>query len=34
MPSLEGKALGDRLKSLETEWIDSGFKLTKAELLK
>lgn len=33
MPAYEGAALGDRLKSLETQWIASGFSLTKGQLL-
>lgn len=33
LPEVQGKALGDRLKALETAWIDSGFTLTKAALL-
>ncbi len=33
MPDLQGKALGDALREKEQRWIDSGFALTKAELL-
>ena len=33
MPELEGPALGQALKDLETRWITSGFKLTKTDLL-
>ena len=33
MPKLSGKALGDHLKQLEQQWIESGFKLTKDQLL-
>ena len=33
MPALEGKALGDRLKVLESDWIASGFTLTRKDLL-
>ena len=33
MPDLQGKALGDALRDMEKRWIDSGFALTKAELL-
>ena len=33
MPSLQGAALGARLKELEARWIASGFALTKEELL-
>ena len=33
MPDLQGPALGARLKHLEAEWIRSGFKLTKEQLL-
>ncbi len=33
MPVLSGKALGDKLKSLESIWIASGFTLGKDELL-
>ncbi len=33
MPELSGPALGQRLKQLETEWINSGFALSAAELL-
>ena len=33
MPTLQGPALGARLKELEARWIASGFTLTKAALL-
>ncbi|MDA9208320.1 CCA tRNA nucleotidyltransferase [Octadecabacter sp.] len=33
MPAFTGKALGDRIRFLETEWINSDFELTKSELL-
>lgn len=33
MPGLQGKALGERLAQLETLWIDSGFALTRDQLL-
>ena len=33
MPSHQGKALGDKLRALETRWIASNFTLTKADLL-
>ena len=33
MPRLTGKALGDRLKELEDQWVASGFRLTRADLL-
>ena len=33
MPELSGPALGAQLKQLEQRWIDSGFMLTRAELL-
>ncbi|RUS59599.1 CCA tRNA nucleotidyltransferase [Pseudorhodobacter sp. E13] len=33
MPRLQGKALGDALRDAEQRWIDSGFALTKADLL-
>ncbi len=33
MPALSGPALGNRLKHLESRWIDSGFTLTREELL-
>ncbi|OWY13122.1 CCA tRNA nucleotidyltransferase [Thioclava sp. F34-6] len=33
MPRYEGKALGDTLKTLEARWIDSGFTLTREDLL-
>lgn len=33
MPALGGKALGDRLTSLEQAWIESGFGLSKKDLL-
>ena len=32
-PELEGKALGDRLKELESRWIASGFKLSRDQLV-
>ena len=32
--TFQGKGLGDRLRALETEWIRSGFQMTKSELLK
>ena len=32
-PALSGKALGDRLRELETCWIESGFILSKSQLL-
>lgn len=34
MPALQGPALGARLKALEKHWIDSGFALTRDDLLK
>lgn len=34
MPALSGPALGQRLKALEAEWIASGFRLTRDELLR
>lgn len=34
MPALEGPALGAALKTLEADWIASGFTLDKADLLK
>ena len=34
MPKLSGKALGDRLAALESEWIASGFTLSRVELLR
>lgn len=34
MPELKGPALGARLKSLEKQWIDSGFALTRDDLMK
>lgn len=33
MPELSGAALGERLKQLETDWIASGFALTREALL-
>ena len=33
MPTYQGKALGDRLRLLEQQWIASGFSLTRQELL-
>ena len=33
MPALDGPALGKALKSAEQRWIDSGFTLTKTDLL-
>lgn len=33
MPALRGRALGDRLKELETDWIASGFTLSREALL-
>lgn len=33
MPTLSGKALGDRLRMLEQRWIASGFSLTRDQLL-
>lgn len=33
MPAYSGKALGDKLKSLETAWIESRFSATKGALL-
>ncbi len=34
MPAYQGPQLGEKLKSLEQRWIDSGFILTDVELLK
>lgn len=34
MPDLSGPALGDALKALETQWIESGFELSRDDLLK
>ncbi|MBN7783443.1 CCA tRNA nucleotidyltransferase [Ponticoccus gilvus] len=34
MPALSGKALGDRLRALEAQWIASGFALSREDLLK
>lgn len=34
MPELGGPALGVRLKELETRWVESGFALTRDDLLK
>jgi len=33
MPALQGAALGDRLRALENRWADSGFTLTREQLL-
>ena len=33
MPRFQGAELGARLKALETKWVDSGFKLTREQLL-
>jgi len=33
MPAYQGKALGDRLAKLETEWLASEFELTKTDLM-
>ena len=33
LPGLEGAALGQRLRQMEQRWIESGFTLTKADLL-
>lgn len=33
MPALSGKALGDTLRALETEWIASGFSANREDLL-
>ena len=33
MPALQGRDLGQRLMELESRWIESGFTLTRAELL-
>ncbi|MFP4406086.1 CCA tRNA nucleotidyltransferase [Rhodosalinus sp.] len=33
MPVYEGAALGDKLEELERRWIDSGFRMTREELL-
>ena len=33
MPGLSGKALGERLKEIEAEWIASGFTATREALL-
>lgn len=33
MPRLTGPALGKHLRQLETRWIESGFTLTREELL-
>lgn len=33
LPDLSGPALGQRLKELRQRWLDSGLRLTKAELL-
>jgi hypothetical protein len=33
MPAYMGKALGDRLKRLESAWIKSKFEMTKTALL-
>ncbi|MFT3690039.1 CCA tRNA nucleotidyltransferase [Paenirhodobacter sp.] len=34
MPALSGPALGARLREIEARWIASGFRLTRAELLR
>ena len=34
MPDYAGAELGQRLKSLKSDWITSGFRLTRDELLK
>jgi poly(A) polymerase len=34
MPAFEGPSLGAKLKGLEKHWVESGFLLTKADLLK
>jgi len=34
LPQLHGKALGDKLRQLENQWIASGFQTAKADLLK
>jgi poly(A) polymerase len=34
MPEYEGKELGKRLKEIEKIWIESGFKLTRGDLLR
>ncbi|MFZ1337684.1 MAG: CCA tRNA nucleotidyltransferase [Paracoccaceae bacterium] len=33
LPGLQGAALGKRLKALQSRWLDSGLRLTKADLL-
>lgn len=33
LPKLQGKALGDRLRELESRWIASGFRLSRDDLL-
>ncbi|WP_138422213.1 CCA tRNA nucleotidyltransferase [Maritimibacter alexandrii] len=33
MPRFQGAELGARLKALESKWVDSGFKLTREQLL-
>lgn len=33
MPAYQGKALGERIKHLQSAWIASGFSMTKADLL-
>mgnify|MGYP001821611900 FL=1 len=33
LPAFEGKALGEKLRELETRWIESGFTLSKESLL-
>lgn len=33
LPDIQGAALGDRLRALEAQWINSDFTLTKAQLL-
>ena len=34
MPAFEGTALGEELRRIEAAWIASGFKLTRAELMR
>jgi poly(A) polymerase len=33
MPDYQGKALGDRLRALEIAWIESGFLMSKVDVL-
>ena len=33
MPDYQGKALGDRLRALEIAWIESGFSMSKVDVL-